>query len=314
MANSRVMFSLPRWLLQWSVEKMANYKFNHQRLGLNPVHRALEAFPTINEDIHLRIMNGAIRVRPNVKCFTENGVMFDDNTFESIDVVILATGYDYKYRFLSSTVLNTENNNIELYKYVFPPQLPHPTLAMIGLVQAVGAVMPISELQSRWFTRIVKGHLTLPSKEIMMEDIAQRKKNVRQTFLPSQRHALQTFWVPYMDELADAVGCKPNLKKMFFRDPMFALWCFVGPCVPAQFRLEGPGKWEGARSAVKNCYANMFGATERPAPPAGESSIWNRLSNRSTCVRENVRRFRKSVAVNHNHGPGYYIMETSKEL
>lgn len=40
---------------------------------------------------------------------------------------------------------------------MFPPHLSHPTIAIIGLVQAVGAVMPISEMQCRWFAKIMKG-------------------------------------------------------------------------------------------------------------------------------------------------------------
>ena len=48
---------------------------------------------------------------------------------------------------------------MQLYKYVFPPHISHATLAVIGLVQAIGAVMPISELQSRWFVNLLIGKL-----------------------------------------------------------------------------------------------------------------------------------------------------------
>ena len=48
-------------------------------------------------------------------------------------------------------------NKATLYKYMFPPGLERPTLAVIGLVQPLGAIMPISEMQARWATRVFKG-------------------------------------------------------------------------------------------------------------------------------------------------------------
>lgn len=53
-----------------------------------------------------------------------------------------------------------------------------------------------------------------------------------------------------MDEIAEQIGVKPDLKAMFMKDPLFALRCLFGPCLPAQYRLQGPGKWEGAKEAV----------------------------------------------------------------
>lgn len=53
-----------------------------------------------------------------------------------------------------------------------------------------------------------------------------------------------------MDEIANELGVKPNLKAIFKEDPVFALRCLFGPCVPAQYRLQGPGKWEGAKETI----------------------------------------------------------------
>ena len=46
---------------------------------------------------------------------------------------------------------------VTLYKYVFPPDLPHPTLAIVGLVQPLGSLMPIAEMQCRWISRVLSG-------------------------------------------------------------------------------------------------------------------------------------------------------------
>lgn len=53
-----------------------------------------------------------------------------------------------------------------------------------------------------------------------------------------------------MDELADLVGVKPNLLSLAFTDPKLAFQLFGGPCTPVQYRLQGPGKWDGARKVI----------------------------------------------------------------
>ncbi|OWF37481.1 Dimethylaniline monooxygenase [N-oxide-forming] 3 [Mizuhopecten yessoensis] len=53
-----------------------------------------------------------------------------------------------------------------------------------------------------------------------------------------------------MDELAELNGCLTNIGQMLMRDPVLVIKCLFGPCTPYQFRLEGPGKWVGARQAI----------------------------------------------------------------
>lgn len=102
-------------------------------------------------------MNGRVQVRPDVAQIHPQSVQFQDGTTEVVDAIIMATGYDYRLDFIDPEVIRIEQNQVGLYLYVFPPHLPHPTLAVIGLVQAIGAVMPISEIQSRWFVRVMLG-------------------------------------------------------------------------------------------------------------------------------------------------------------
>ncbi|XP_052072576.1 flavin-containing monooxygenase 5-like [Mytilus californianus] len=258
-ANCRLLFQLPRNVLQYSVEKMANFNFDHESYGVKPKHRSLEAHPTINDDLPIKIMTGKIRIKPDVHNFDDCGVVFEDGSYERIDAVVYATGYSYKIKFLDESIVKIENNKTHLYKYMFPPHLKHPTLAVVGLVQAIGAVMPISEIQCRWFTRVLKGINPLPPLSDMMDDI-EAKHLYNSMHIKSQRHTLQTFWIQYMDEIAEKIGCKPNLKRLFIDDPRLALHCLCGPCFPAQYRLQGPGKWNGARVSI-------IGGMERSLAP-----------------------------------------------
>ena len=162
-----------------------------------------------------------------------------DTTETLCDVVLLATGYKMSFPFLSDTLLPTDGNRVRLYKYVFSPALKHPkTLAFIALVQPLGAVFPIAELQSRWFAGLMANRRTLPYSHRMNEDI-ERKERFQKRFYSSQRHTIQVDWIPFMDELADEVGVRPNLWKYVFSD--FQLWkaLMFGPALPYQYRLEG---------------------------------------------------------------------------
>uniref|UniRef100_A0A8C5UDX6 Flavin-containing monooxygenase n=1 Tax=Malurus cyaneus samueli TaxID=2593467 RepID=A0A8C5UDX6_9PASS len=231
------------------MEKKLNARFDHSRYGLKPKHRVLHQHPTINDDLPNRIISGRVRVKPNIREFTETSAIFEDGTRENIDAVVFATGYSFSFPFLESCVKVVENQ-ISLYKYVFPPDLEKPTLAFIGLIQPLGAIMPISELQCRWATRVFKGLNKLPSRHDMEADIEQKKEVMAKRYVKSQRHTIQVDYIPYMDELACQLGVKPNLLTLFLTDPKLAMEVAFGPCTPYQYRLQGPGAWAGARTAI----------------------------------------------------------------
>uniref|UniRef100_A0A8C3JJ05 Flavin-containing monooxygenase n=1 Tax=Calidris pygmaea TaxID=425635 RepID=A0A8C3JJ05_9CHAR len=205
----------------------------------------LDQHPTVNDDLPNRIISGRVLVKPNVQEFTETSAIFEDGTREDIDVVVFATGYSFSFPFLEGCVKVVENQ-IPLYKFMFPPHLEKPTLAFIGLIQPLGAIMPISELQCRWATRVFKGLNKLPPRHDMEADIEQKKEAMAKR----QRHTIQVDYIPYMDELACQVGVKPNLLALFLTDPKLALEVVFGPCTPYQYRLHGPGEWAGAREAI----------------------------------------------------------------
>ncbi|XP_048064523.1 flavin-containing monooxygenase 5-like isoform X2 [Megalobrama amblycephala] len=139
-------------------EKQLNKRFDHKLYGLQPAHRVLSQHPMVNDDLPNRILSGTVSVKPNVQEFRGSSVVFEDGTVEDdIDLVVFATGYTFSFPFLSSHVIPVSKNKVSLYKYMYPPALERPTLAVIGLIQPLGAIMPISEMQARWATRVFKG-------------------------------------------------------------------------------------------------------------------------------------------------------------
>ncbi|XP_069593325.1 flavin-containing monooxygenase 5-like [Ranitomeya imitator] len=250
-------------LLNYVIERELNQRFNHGNYGLATRHRFTSQHPTINDDLPNRIICGFVQVRPNVKEFTETGVIFEDGTIEeNIDAIIFATGYSFSFSFCEESVLSVQKNKVSLYKYMFPYHLEKPTLAVVGLIQPQGAVMPISELQCRLATRVFKGLVQLPDKVTMTQDIVMKKYIMSNRYVDSQRHTIQVDYMEYMDELATLAGVKPSVFKLLLTDPRLALHVLFGPCTPYQYRLSGPGKWSGAREAILTQMNRVIKPTE----------------------------------------------------
>lgn len=77
------------------------------------------------------------------------------------------------------------------------------------------------------------------------------------SYIVSNLTPLQVDFVSYMDDLAGEIGVRPSLPWLFFTDyPLFqqVLW---GPVTAYQYRLMGPGKWDGARRAIFTQFDRM---------------------------------------------------------
>ncbi|KAK3737536.1 hypothetical protein QZH41_010638, partial [Actinostola sp. cb2023] len=261
-ANRRLIRMLPLFIVRYLLKVQINKKFDHNAFGLEPCHEPMQQHPTINDDLPNRIMNGTIVVKPNVDHFTESGVVFEDGTtVDKLDAVIFCTGYNIGFSFIDKSIIPVESNDVTLYKYVFPPHLSKPTLAVIGCFQPLGAINPLADLQCRWVTRVFKGILTLPSERNMIEDIMEKKNLMSERYYSSRRHTIQVEYIQFSDEIAKLIGCRPSLWRLLLTDPVLAVRCFVGPCTPPQYRLMGPGTWPGAREVIMNAEINLMYST-----------------------------------------------------
>ncbi|OTF73587.1 hypothetical protein BLA29_005025 [Euroglyphus maynei] len=228
-----------------------NSTFNHEDYQLKPKHRVLSQHIMVNDTLPNRILSGTIKVKGNIDHFTENGVVFNgENTVTPCDSVIMATGYKVHFPFISETLIPVHKNQIRLYKYQFAPHLKHPhTLAFISLAQPIGALLPIGELQARWFSLLMTNKLKLPDRKTMELDV-DAKVNYNKRFYESERHTIQCDWINFMDEISQQVGCRPPVWKYLFTDFKLFSTMMFGPCVPYQYRLVGPNAWPGARQAI----------------------------------------------------------------
>lgn len=267
---------LPYSLVCYYSEKQLNQRFNHATYNLKPKHRVWSTHPTVSDTLPIKLLSGTVVTRGIIKKFTENGVIFDGEEEETeVDAVVLATGYRIKFPFLSDDILKIVDNRVRLYKFIFPPELPHPTLAILGLVQPMGPGFPVGEMQCRLTARVMSGKLSLPSKEEMNADIDKKLEFMRKRFVDSPRHTLQVDFIGYQDELAEEVGCKPNFLKYAITDPKLFFALIFGPSLPYQYRLEGPHSWPGARNAILTYKERTLAPFKRPGEQVTKRRFFN---------------------------------------
>jgi hypothetical protein len=91
------------------------------------------------------------------------------------------------------------DNDISLYHRVVDPS--HPGLYFVGLVQPLGAIMPLAEAQSHWIADLLEGTATLPSDGQMRREIDSYHRSVHKRYVASKRHTIQVDFLEHFAEI-----------------------------------------------------------------------------------------------------------------
>ena len=161
-----------------------------ERYGLpKPDHRFLEAHPTVSDDVLSRLAHGEIAPKPNIAELTERTVRFADGSEVDADVVVYCTGYRVTFPFLDPALISAPDNDLPLFRRVFHPALGG--LYFIGLLQPLGAIMPLAELQSQWVCDHLAGRYHLPRDAAMRADIQAERAAMFKRYVASKRHTME---------------------------------------------------------------------------------------------------------------------------
>lgn len=156
---------------------------------------------------------------------------------------------NFLFPFFEEPLKSLCTKKIILYKRVFPPNLERTTLAIIGLISLNGSILVGTEFQARWATRVFKGLCSIPPSQKLMAEATKKEQLIKRGVIEDTSQDKLDF-ITYMDELTQCIGAKPNIPLLFIKDPRLAWEVFFGPCTPYQYRLVGPGRWDGARNAI----------------------------------------------------------------
>jgi dimethylaniline monooxygenase (N-oxide forming) len=164
-----------------------------------PDHKLLEAHPTVSSELLPRLGHGDIAVKPNIERFDGGRVRFADVSEEEVDLVIYCTGYKISFPFFSEDVISAPDNRIPLYRRVV--SVDRPGLYFVGLIQPLGAIMPIAERQSHWIADLLSGDGRLPDEATMRSVIRREDERMAKRYVASKRHTIQVDFHPYMRTL-----------------------------------------------------------------------------------------------------------------
>jgi dimethylaniline monooxygenase (N-oxide forming) len=196
--DPRIPFKIRQRITQ---QLIRGYAGPPERYGLpRPDHRMGESHPTISGRILDRIQHGTIAPKPNIERFEGTRVRFADGSEAEADVVVYCTGYKITFPFFDEDFISAPDNHIELFRRVFHPEIRN--VFFIGLLQPLGAIMPLAEAQGAWVGDYLVGDYTLPAPDEMRADIEADQAAMRARYVASKRHTIQVDYDDYLYALA----------------------------------------------------------------------------------------------------------------
>ncbi len=201
-AASKVLTMMPLAVQRFVLNRMLGLTAGDMTAyGLpEPDHKLLEAHPTVSAELLSRLGHGDIEVKPNIERFAGGRtVRFADGSEEEIDFVVYCTGYKISFPFFDPELVSAKDNRLSLYRRV--ASVEHPGLYFIGLIQPLGAIMPLAEAQAEWVADLLSGRGTLPSPAEMRAEISAAEKKMKKRYIASKRHTIQVDFQPYLREI-----------------------------------------------------------------------------------------------------------------
>jgi len=165
-----------------------------------PDHHLGQAHPTISDDVLSRLAHGAITAKPNLESFAGRTVRFLDGSEVDADVVVFCTGYRVSFPFFAPELIAAPGNELPLFRRVFHPQ--RRDVFFVGLLQPLGAVMPLAALQSDWLCDHLAGDYHLPPDAELRADIASERRAMAVRYVASPRHTMQVDFEDYVAGVA----------------------------------------------------------------------------------------------------------------
>jgi len=193
-ASPRIPFALRRRASQALIKVLVG---DMERYGLpKPDHALLHAHPTVSNDVLGRVAHGEITPKPNIAELTERTVRFADGSEVDADVVVYCTGYKVTFPFLDPELISAPGNDLPLFRRVFHPDVPG--IYFVGLLQAIGALMPLAERQSEWIAEHLAGRYRLPPDAELRADIEAERAAMFKRYVASKRHTMEVDFDDYL--------------------------------------------------------------------------------------------------------------------
>eukprot|EP00884_Botryococcus_braunii_P015284 jgi/Botrbrau1/2439/Bobra.0395s0060.1 len=160
-----------------------------------PHHGLLQAHVTMHRSLISLVEAGLVKPRPAIKSVEGKVFTFVDGTTEEVDLLFTCTGYNVTFPFLGKEFNIVEQEGVRLYRNCVHPDFPG--LFFVGLLQPIGAMIPLVEVQGRWIADILTDTVLLPTVPEMLSAIKKDQEVVKQRYVNSKRHMLEVDFLEY---------------------------------------------------------------------------------------------------------------------
>ena len=192
--SAKIPFEIRRKLFQGLLRA---YSGDMERYGLpKPDHRFGDAHPTISNDILSRVAHGEVVPKPNIERLDGGRVVFTDGSSVEADIVVYCTGYKVTFPFFEAVLISAPDNDLPLFRRVFHPELSD--VFFVGLLQPLGAIMPLAAAQSEWVCDYLAGRYALPAPAELRADMERERRRMFKRYVASKRHTMQVDFDDYL--------------------------------------------------------------------------------------------------------------------
>ncbi|MGF1459282.1 MAG: flavin-containing monooxygenase [Leptolyngbyaceae cyanobacterium] len=171
----------PEWMQRLMVYAIIRLSFgSHASYGLpQPNHRIFEKHPTLNNEVPYYLQHGRITPKPAVQRLAQRQVHFVDDSIETVDMIICATGYHLAYPFLPPELQRVQGAIVQCYGGSFLAD--YKGLYFVGWGQARGGVGSLMAAYGPVFARLLQlqDEIEIPIGRVFQElGVAQPKTHL----------------------------------------------------------------------------------------------------------------------------------------
>ncbi len=160
-AFGRPLTDVPIWWMPIFAQRLALRAIiwatigDYRRYGLKkPNHKIFDRHPTYGTDLLNYLRLGLVHPREQIERFEGKTVHFRDGTSGEYDMVVAATGFDYKFPFLPEGLIPIDGDVVQVYGGAFPANVKN--LYIVGASQPRGGFGRLVTPAAHLYARMIK--------------------------------------------------------------------------------------------------------------------------------------------------------------
>ncbi len=144
--------TMQRWILRGIIWVTLG---DFRKYGLEkPSHRIFDRHTTFGAEMLHYMTLGRIKPRRAITAVSGNKVSFSDGASADYDMIVAATGFNFRFPFLPDGLVEVKGDVVQLYGFAFPPNVKN--LYIIGATQPRGGFGYLLTPASDLYAKVIK--------------------------------------------------------------------------------------------------------------------------------------------------------------